>query len=237
MLEKVDPMSVLKKAITQPARSIAKNSETPASRSDYYCPCREYCDYRRPLEWPLNVRGMSFDTYVPETRNRGALEAARRFGSDSKSLYLFGLPGTGKTHLLMSAYKEALKTHCPCYVACFNVARLLKIERRGFETREEAEERFLEGLSRKKLIFLDDFCAENITGRTAEFVYLLLNDAVENGRPCFFFTSNQSTIYINDNISARIASRVNGLCGKENILKVEGEDWRLRGGSREIQRI
>jgi DNA replication protein DnaC len=174
------------------------------------------------------MKAMTFDNYKTNTRNAQALQKTQSFAGSKHSLYLFGAPGNGKTHLLMAAYRRALEDHCPRRVVFANVSRLLKIERESFETREESEDRLLDTLSRKRIIFLDDFCAENITGRTAEFIYLLLNDAIENGQPRFFFTSNQSTIYINDNISARIASRVNGLCGRENIVKIEGDDWRIK---------
>ena len=200
----------------------------PVSRGKYHCHCKEYCDFRKPIIIPEKMKTMSFESYRVNSHNMHAHQKAQEFGKGGKSLYLFGSPGNGKSHLLMSAYKKALTTLCPHFVVFANVSRLLKIDRYEFETREEAEDRMLVNLSSKLFVFLDDFCAENVTGRTAEFIYLMLNDAIENGRPRFFFTSNQSTIDINDNISSRIASRVNGLCGKENIIKVEGDDWRIK---------
>ena len=135
--------------------------------------------------------------------------------------------GTGKTHLLYAAYKEIQKTHCALEFVAYSVSRLLKIERDEYETQDEAADRLLTKLSRKRIIFLDDFCAENVTGKTTEFLYCLLDEAISNGKPRIFFTGNQTLKYIHDNISARIASRIAGLCGPENIIKVGGYDRRV----------
>lgn len=174
------------------------------------------------------MKAATFESYHADARNELALQKAKAFSDGQRSLYLFGSPGNGKSHLLKAAYQQALRQYCQHALLFVNVSRMLKIERDEYETREEAEYRLLMRLRKKLIIFLDDFCAEHITERTAEFIYILLNDAIENGNQRFFFTSNQSTIYINDNVSARIASRVIGLCGKENIVKIEGDDWRIK---------
>lgn len=171
---------------------------------------------------------MTFENYVLNEKNKDAFEKAYTFLETEKSLYIYGNPGSGKTHLLVSALRRARAAICPPYVKFSNVAKLLKIERDEFETREEAEERTLETLSTKKIIFLDDFSSENVTGRTAEFLYILLNDAIENGKTRFFISGNKSLKFISENVSDRIASRIIGLCGRENIVKIEGEDWRLK---------
>ena len=179
---------------------------------------------------PPALRAMNFENYRQAQENRDAYARARAFLAGEKSLYLYGNPGTGKTHLLAATLGEALRTYCPTEIMFSNVSRLLKIERAEYETREEAEERLIERISRKRLVFLDDISAENATGRTAEILYLILNDAIENGRPRLFITGNKPIRYISENVSDRIASRIVGLCGQENIVKVEGDDWRLNNG-------
>jgi chromosomal replication initiation ATPase DnaA len=84
---------------------------------------------------------MTFETYIQQPGNESALKAAKKFAASKSSLYIFGDPGNGKTHLLAAAYQAALSEYCPLYVPYFNIAKLLKIERDDFETREEAEAR------------------------------------------------------------------------------------------------
>jgi DNA replication protein DnaC len=177
---------------------------------------------------PAALSMMRFENYKITKENTIAYEKSREFMESKKSLYLYGQPGGGKTHLMASSLYQARCSHCSHQFAFYNIAKLLKIERESFETREEAEEKLLSRLARKEIIFLDDFCSENVTGRTAEFLYLLLNDAIENGKPRFFITGNKSLKFISENVSDRIASRLSGLCGRENIIKLESEDWRLK---------
>lgn len=177
---------------------------------------------------PRNLTGMTLLNYKVAKGNEHAYKATTDFIIGDKSLYLYGNPGNGKTHLMAAAFNMLKTMSCPKRFVFSNVARLLKIDREEFETREEAEDRFLSVLSRKTIIFLDDLSSENVTGRTAEFLYLLLNDAIENGKPRFMITGNKSLKYISENVSDRIASRLSGLCGRENIIKLESEDWRLK---------
>lgn len=170
---------------------------------------------------------MKFNNFDQTRKNQQVFEKVKQFISSQKSLYLYGLPGLGKTHLLISALQE-MRTYLHSYeYAFYNIARFLKIERLDFETKEESEERLLNSLSKKTYIFLDDFCAENVSGKTAEFMYLLFDDAIANGKPQFFITGNKSIEFVSKHISDRIASRIVGLCGKENIVKLEGNDRRL----------
>lgn len=174
---------------------------------------------------------MTFDTYQKTPKNQVAFNKALAFAEyihGTKSFYLYGSPGNGKTHLLVAAMQKAAESIHSYEYEFFNMARLLKIERQDYETKEEAEDRLLTKLSKRRYVFLDDFSAENVSGRTAEFVYLLLDDAISSGKTRFFITGNKSIKHISDNVSARIASRIVGLCGKENIVKIEAEDWRLK---------
>lgn len=177
---------------------------------------------------PFNLRDMNMSGYVATDANGKALRAVQGFISGSlRDLYLFGDPGVGKTHLLASAYNAMSKDTCPRVFGFHNVARLLKIERDEFQTRDEAEDELLSTLSRKHVLFLDDMCAESATGRTREFLYLLLNDAIERGAPRLFITGNMAVSWISKNISDRIGSRMAGIFGKHGVIKVGGVDHRL----------
>ena len=111
----------------------------------------------------------------------------------------------------------------------FNCAKLLKIEREEYETKEESELRTLEELLTRDTLFLDDFSSENVNKKTIEFIYLLLNGAIEQSRPRFFITGNLDLKHISANISDRLASRLSGLCGLDNIIELKDQDWRTKG--------
>lgn len=191
-------------------------------------PCRPQCGMAECVEIKV-LPDFTFGRYAVNQNNQLAYHKATHFLDSTASLYIHGSPGNGKTHLLMATYAEALKTMCPHRVGCYNVPRLLKIDREPFETREEAEERLIDKLSRKRIIFLDDFCSEYITGRTAEIIYLLFNEAVEKKKMRLFITGNKGIRYISESISDRIASRIVGLCSFENIVKLDDVDRRIGG--------
>ncbi len=194
-----------------------------------YCPCRQFCDREKLVNYyPKNYWSVTFDNFDIIPANYEAFEKSRVFFKSNKSIYLFGEPGTGKTHLLFSAFKDIKKQYCALEFASYSVSRLLKIDRYEFESYDEAVDRLLTYISRKEIIFLDDFCSENVTGKTAEFLYCLVDEAIANGKPRLFITGNKPLKFISENISDRIASRIAGLCGKENIIKVGGNDNRLK---------
>ena len=182
---------------------------------------------------PQGLTNKTFETFKSNAANKTAFDKSRDFMKSDRSLYLFGNVGCGKTHLLVSAFRECILNNVSATM--INVAKMLHIQREEYETREEAELKFVETLTKGdswkspyKAIFFDDMSAENTTGHTAEILYLLLNEIIEIGTARVFITSNKSLKYISENISDRVASRISGLCGKDNIIKIEGEDWRLK---------
>ena len=134
VLQKVDPLKVLEKAITPPDKLI-QASMTNSSNS--YCPCREFCDREKPASYfPKQYWGVSFDNFKVSAENKVAHTQSKLFPKGNKSIYLHGEPGTGKTHLMYSAYREIRKMYCALDFAAYSVTRLLKIDRDEFETHD-----------------------------------------------------------------------------------------------------
>jgi DNA replication protein DnaC len=179
------------------------------------------------------LKNCTFAKFKTSPETKIAFDKARNFIESGKSLYLFGGVGCGKTHLLWSAFRESVIHQKKATI--INVTKLVRCQREEFETREEAELRKIDEIIKgaspydefKEYLFIDDMNAENSTGRTAELLYMLLNEIIERNIK-IFITSNKSVKYISDNISDRVASRICGLCGKENIIKIEGMDWRTK---------
>jgi DNA replication protein DnaC len=183
------------------------------------------CKTKDELPLPQKLQGNDFDNFGSSAGTQLAMEKSRDFLDGKSSLYLYGRPGLGKTHLCVASFKEAFKR---CSVACrfFNVPKMLHVERGEYETREEAELRLVEKILRYDLLYLDDLGAEIKSSKTAEVLYLIINQATEQGKPRLFITGNQPISAISEQVSDRIASRLVGLCGKENIVKLEGRDRR-----------
>lgn len=179
--------------------------------------------YSPAARLPIGLINKSFDTFIESSAKREAIMKAKDFIDSGKSLYLFGDPGSGKTHLAAASFTEALKQFKKCEF--FNVADMLHLDRDEYETREESEIRFVNSFKGYQFVYLDDLCAENATGRTVEVLYLILNNSLLNLKPKFFITSNKPVQDLNI-VSQRIASRIVELCGKDNIRKMTG-DYRL----------
>lgn len=164
-------------------------------------------------------------SFTINTKNRLAFDKTMAFANLDRSLYIWGPTGHGKTHLLSMGFIEAMNKYIPSKY--LNVPKLLLIDRFEYETREESELRTVQELMRYKLLFLDDMGAETVTGRTRELLYLILNNAIENGSQRLFITSNKPLSYFVEHVDDRIASRIAGLCGKDNVLKLVDQDRRL----------
>jgi DNA replication protein DnaC len=180
---------------------------------------------------PNGLTDKGFENFEVLDCLKKAFEKSKEFLNGSKSLYLYGTPGNGKTHLLAASYNEAFKV-CPkesrvayCY---YNVDKLVRFKRHEFQTKEEAESDVIEDIMKYDLVYLDDLLVETANERNISFLYQLFNQAIENGKPRFFITANQSIEFISKKMSDRIASRIAQLCGKENIIKNLGEDRRLK---------
>ena len=196
--------------------------------SQIKCPCKTCCDYKKPLLLPDGLKNMFFENYKTTTENIQAFDKAKEFVSDlTSSLYIYGNPGNGKTHLLVSALHEVMKTQCSYKYAYFHSSKLVKIKRDAFETQEEAQLRLVEKISKKKFVFIDDFASEATTPETVELLCMIINDGIENRKTKFFITGNKSISFLSKQVSDRIASRIGGLCGKANVVKNLAKDFRL----------
>lgn len=186
-----------------------------------------YSRYGIGANVPRQFRGWIFgaEHYELNSRNAAANKAAAEFLSSDHSLYLFGPAGHGKTYLLVASFIRALQQFERArYV---NVPEILLVTRESYETREEAELRTIRGLLNYHLLYLDDMAAENITGRTREMLYLILNKSIEEGSPRLFITGNKGLKFIAEQVDDRLASRIAGLCTRTGIIKLEDKDRRL----------
>lgn len=144
---------------------------------------------------------------------------------EGRGAYLFGTPGTGKTH----AAACAVRMWCDRggRARLVTAKRLLDDVRDGY--RGDGDRRALERAARAPLLALDDLGMERRTDWAVEEISALIDARVSEGLPTIV-TSNYS---LGDLASlwggvegARAASRIAGACER---IAVGGPDRRLHG--------
>jgi DNA replication protein DnaC len=176
---------------------------------------------------PLKLQAKTFETFQLLDGLGEIFNKSKEFINSSKSLYLYGGPGNGKTHLLAASYNQAVK-ECPKCCCYYNVEDLVCFKRCEYQTKEDVESEAINKIMKYQLVYLDDFVIKSDSYKYSSFFYRLFNKALENGKPRFFITANQSIKSIAVKMEDRIASRIAELCGKENIIINLGEDQRVK---------
>ena len=198
----------------------------------YGCFCN-YCEPKYSIIKcvPEGKRDWSFDRFKVTKPNQLAYQKAKRFVRESRykegnyNLFVSGVCGNGKTHLITASYMQALKEHIRSSFISFPV--MSKLKRTEFETKEEAQIRILDYWNRDKLIFLDAIFDENVNDMSIDMLYCLLDNVISNGKQRIFMTSNFDLEHIGQT-SDRISSRILRLCGMDNIIINAEEDWALK---------
>ena len=141
------------------------------------------------------------------------------FSPDSKSLYIFGKTGLGKTHLTLAAANEIIKKG---YNVLYGMAGAI------FSGVEEEKFKGIEGkYTMKKLIeadllIIDDLGSEFQTSFTSSVVHNVIESRLLASKPVII-TTNLDIRGINKEYGERIASRI---IGEYEPIRFEGEDIR-----------
>lgn len=151
-----------------------------------------------------------------------------------KSLYIWGDVGVGKSVFMASLAKKYIENggvvekngeyyDTGIYVNWYNMPELLIELKSGFNKGSEISpyceaERIA---SSKGYLLLDDLGAEGKTDFSREIVEYIVNER----------EVNESKLIITSNLALgklppRIASRIVGICGNDNIIKFTGKDRR-----------
>jgi len=192
-----------------------------------------YCrDKLREEEIKEIVSGQSYknktlNNFVQNDKNRQSYDKVIQFLGNDSGLYLWGLRGRGKTHLLYATCK-AIKDYGKT-VKFVNVPELLLEIRSTFNLQSETTEKdVVNKYCKSEYLFLDDLGVEKITDFSLQAIYLILDRREKEGKRKVFITSEKSIKEIAINLNDRIASRIIGMCGKENIVELKDKDWRIK---------
>ena len=135
------------------------------------------------------------------------------------NFYLFGNPGTGKTHYTYALQIDAIKNKKPTHNRDYYPNTCNQYRNASFYDKEQ----ILESLTTKPRLILDDLGSEPQSDANLEFLSTIINYRVENVL-FLAFTSNLGIGKLP--YSARIISRIAGLVG-ENKFEIKGTDRRL----------
>ena len=158
------------------------------------------------------LRGMTAETFRPETSSqREALEAV----ISGESVWLWGNPGVGKTHL---AAASCLATDDSRLVL---VADLMADLRTA--ARDGDDEGIVQRFRTYNLLALDDLGVDRPTAYATEQLYRII-DTRYNSKLRTIVTSNAAPSIVAGTIGARLHSRLVGMC---RVIHIEGKDGRL----------
>lgn len=137
-----------------------------------------------------------------------------------KGLYLFGEPGSGKTHLA-AAMGNAL---CLKEATYFTTAPELLLKIKKTFNDSKANDELLDRLSEAPLLIIDDIGSEKPTEWVRETFFVLIDRRYTHYRPTII-TSNYSLDTLKDRLGYRIASRIAEV---STMVELRPNDYRIR---------
>jgi DNA replication protein DnaC len=176
-------------------------------------------DYKKII--PLRFQEASFEKDLTPEQQEIIINSLRK----KEGLYLWGMPGSGKTHKACAIAKFVLTSGIQ--VKYYNTGDFLEMIREEFERTDEDEDSdeslFRETMNFQGLLILDDIGAEKATPWVQERLYLIINKRYEDIWPTIF-TSNCDMEVLSARLGDRISSRIVGMT--KNI-KINGSDKRI----------
>lgn len=149
------------------------------------------------------------------------IDYAKNFSLNSKSLFLQGSTGLGKTHLSLAIANEVLKKgYNVIYVTASDICTKLEKEHYSFDYKDEGKT--FNSLVNCDLLILDDLGTEFITKNSSNTMYNIFNSRILKSVPIIIST-NITMEEVQQNYSQRFVSRVMGYCDR---LEFIGRDVR-----------
>jgi len=177
----------------------------------------------RALGGPKAYHNFTFGNLSEHDGNREAVEAGMIFNPEKQNLFIWGPTGTGKTHLATAIARVGAEIGASVLV--LNPAQLMR-SCRGIDSSDE--EAVIENISRTSVFVLDDLGVGRATEFALQILYEIINKRDMNYKNGLIITSNLSLKELAEKMNDdRLASRIAGLC---KIVKIEGDDNRLKGG-------
>jgi len=169
----------------------------------------------------------NFEVRTPE--HRRAVDAVKAWAADnSLGLYLYGPPGSGKTHLAVAALLDRLASRRRgLYVSVHELILEARESFRGQGNRSLSA--ILDECTETGVLLLDDLGVEKTTEFAREMFLTLVDRAYAQRRPQVIITSNIDLAAVGRKLDQRVSDRLIELC---MIVKVGGVSHRRRIAAR-----
>lgn len=153
-------------------------------------------------------------------KNKSVLRALSNYPQEN--YFLWGPAGAGKTHAAVSVLRN---------VPYAQVVRMSRLSRwfRGMET--PAEESNGIRTCAELTMLIDDLGSEKMTEYLQGLLFEIMDRRWQYKKGGLIITSNVSIERLGEMIGDRTASRIAGLVGPKNTIKLEGKDWRIKQGA------
>lgn len=163
---------------------------------------------------------MLFQTFVPNTnQQKKVLQKIKEL--EKGFIFLAGIPGTGKTHLLIAKGLEVLNKNIETALA-IRTGELLKIITDTFDTQNaKARENIMRICADVDYLGLDDIGVEKSSEFTINTLFSLIDTRMINNKKTIF-TSNLTQRELQGKLGDRLISRI--LSGQNYLL--DGKDYR-----------
>ncbi len=192
----------------------------------------------------------TFSNYVVTEENKGLFQLLQDYFENSYNnvehgygIYVWGMPGTGKTHALYTLANEFVinDTHQVYYTSFVELFDQL---RKNF-TDIDAQEELKDKLKKAEILFLDDIGAEHIKKDSEWYqgiIYEIINYRYESEKP-IICTSNSSRANLvkEQNYEERVVQRLMEMCpyqfefSGDNVMRIERAKQKRCAGQKIIE--
>ena len=167
-----------------------------------------------------SLREKTFENYHPKTpKHKKARDEMIKDGS----FFLIGLPGRGKTHLLAASANVALARGIS--VAFFSAPWLLKKIREDLMANEKLQ--VLESCCEIEYLVIDDLGKEKPSETVQEKLFMIFDRREILGLRTSVTSNYDPETLAKERLDGAIVSRLLGMC---EVLYLDGEDYRRKGG-------
>jgi DNA replication protein DnaC len=188
----------------------------------------EICRWYHPGDWiagiPALYKTYTLENYLDSQQHKTIV---KRFASEypyTKSLFLSGSPGSGKTHLAVAAVLELIrKNKINDDAKIITVPEFLLEIKNCFNHTQESELAVVEKYAKAPVLLLDDLGVEKASEFAIQSLYVLIDRRYREQQPTII-TTNLTLPAIEKHLGSRIASRLSTF----QIVKFEAKDYRRR---------